>query len=90
MKEDANLKLIKKMRTRNGTGWSMSSWKLGTYVITRYPIPVLDTLMKTLPRLWMSLPMPWVMKKLPEFFRARTHAYIADAQNVSPVRTTMT
>lgn len=57
-------------------------------LITRYPIKVFEILIVALPKNEIKVPTPLVIKKDPEFLRARMKAAIADVQKLSPVRAT--
>jgi hypothetical protein len=85
MKTDAIDKEIKKITARTGRGLSMSSLNDSTWVIRRYPRPVLIIEIVIFPRKKIRDPIPFVMKKVAAFFKANTKAAIAAEQKDSPV-----
>lgn len=56
--------------------------------MTIYPIAVFEILIVDLPKNEIKVPTPFVMRKDPEFLRARMKAAIADVQKLSPVSAT--
>ena len=77
-----------KITIRGAIGLSRESAMAGKYRRNRYPMHTLPILIVSLPRKQIRVPMPLVIIKLPECFRASAKAAIADEQKFCPVNAT--
>ena len=76
----ASAQLIRNTTAKITIGLSISSFKDASYVIKRYPKHVLAMQIANLPRNLIIPPIPFVIKNVPAFFRARINAFIAEGQ----------
>ena len=79
---------IKKTTKSGAIGESISSAISFVYVISKYPIKVFPVAIVIFPINPIMLPIPFVMTKELECFRASTNPAMADWQKFSPVRAT--
>ena len=77
-----------KITTVGAKGSSTESFVSSRETIRIYPITELPTEIVSFPRILIKLPIPFVVKKLPECFKASTNADIALEQKLLPVRQT--
>jgi hypothetical protein len=79
---------IRKTTKSGAIGESISEDISSVYVISKYPINVFPVAIVILPINPIMLPIPLVITKELEFFKASTNAAMADWQKFSPVRAT--
>jgi len=77
-----------KIITMGAIGLSNESAISGRYLRNRYPMHIFPTLIVSLPKKQIKVPIPFVIMKLPECLRAKAKAAIADEQKLLPVRAT--
>jgi len=86
MKMLENKKLRRPTTASGAIGLLRLDLNSGMNFMRRKQTKIFATMIAPLPRRWIKLPIPLVIKKVAAFFNARTNACIADVQKFSPVR----